>query len=98
MKLLNPTAAVAAAILLATLTIGANSGSTPQRPPNIPVERWIALGPNAGFALNANLGGSEAATEDRSNPQVVAELHVKTSNGWARARIDNPVHAIPLTR
>ena len=96
MKPLKTLAAVTAAVLLTAFTIGANPGSA-ARPGSIPAERWIAIGPNAGFAVNANLGGPDSVAEHRSNVAVVAELYVKTTSGWKRARLDNPVSAVPLT-
>src|SRR5688500_7290737 len=50
MKTLKTVGAVAAALLLTALTIGANTGGSAARPTNVPSERWIAISPNAGFA------------------------------------------------
>ena len=95
MKTLKIFAAVLAAALLIALTIGANSGA-PERPSNIPANRWIAVGKTAGFAVNADVGGPETMAERRTNLPVVAELYVRTTSGWKRARLDNPVQAVPL--
>ena len=95
MKPLKILTAVLAAALLTALTIGANPSDT-GRPSNISAKRWIAIGPTAGFAINADVGGSEQVAEHRSNMAVVAELYVKTTNGWKRARLDNPVQVVPL--
>lgn len=94
MKSLKILSAVLTAALLAALTIGANPGD-PGRPSNVSSKRWISIGTNAGFALNAEVGGPNTLAE-RSNVPVVAELYVKTTSGWKRARLDNPVYATPL--
>lgn len=98
MKILKTMAAVTAALLLTALTIGANNAGNAARPTNVPSERWIAIGPNAGFAVNTQVGGTEAAPANGPSPQLVAELYVKTNRGWQPARLESPTHAIPLTR
>jgi hypothetical protein len=96
MKTLKITSAIVGGVLLAAFTAGANSNPEP-RPRNIPSERWIALGANAGFVMNANVSSS-AGTLTRPLPNLTAELYVRTENGWQHARVENPVQAIPLTR
>ena len=98
MKILKTMAAVTTALLLIALTIGANTAGSAARPANVPSERWIAIGPNAGFAVNTQLGGTENAPAGGPPQQVVAELYVKTNRGWQQARVESPTHAIPLTR
>jgi hypothetical protein len=98
MKTLKFLAAVAAALLLTALTIGANTAGSAARPTSVPSERWIAIGPNAGLAVNTTAGGTETAPVSGPPQQVVAQLYVKTNRGWQQARLDSPTQAIPLDR
>jgi hypothetical protein len=95
MKTLKIVSAVTAAILLAVLTVGANS-AVEARPQQVPSERWIAIGPKAGFAVNTKLGGSRERSARGSQNYVAAELYIKTESGWRRAMIENPTYAMPL--
>src|SRR5688500_5435872 len=71
MKTLKTVGAVAAALLLTALTIGANTAGSAARPTNVPSERWIVISPNAGFALNTNVSRTETAPDGGPPQQVV---------------------------
>ena len=100
MKTLKALAVMATAAVLVSLTIGATSTES-DRPGNTPEERWVPVGPNAGFVLSAEVAGPPPKTPLPSMRRfpgevVAAEFYVKTRAGWQRARIDNPAHVTPL--
>jgi hypothetical protein len=86
MKKIKSMAVGFATVLIAALCIGANSGGD-QRPSEVPSERWISISDRAGFAV----------TPSKGSQTVGAELYLKTENGWRRARVENPVHAYPVS-
>ena len=76
---------ISAVIAIVAFSIGASAPGD-SRPSGVSAERWITLSDKAGLVVG---------TESAGTP-ILVELHVMTSTGWRRARVDNPAALVPL--
>ena len=75
------------AVAASLLFLGASSDKQ-DRPIHIAEDQWISVSEEVGFVVYP----------DDNSESVAAELYLKTGDGWRRARLENPVHAYPLSK
>ena len=82
MKTLKSKGVLTAVILIAAFGLGAMAVDD-SRPTEVPFERWIPMGDNAGLVVQS---GVTQPGED-----VAVQLYIMTNGQWRRARVVNPI-------
>jgi len=81
MKTLKITGIIGALAVIGALAMGAAGGGS--RPADVPFERWIPMGEDAGLVLQSVVA--------QSGEDVAVQLYVMTNGQWRRARVENPI-------